>query len=107
MRLTLHPVHEVGVFTTAALKKHSKPRFIGNDWRLVPMGRVRSHLLRYCVDAGNGRVYCPREPHHMCLSWYVNHSATPNVDARTWRTLRYVRAGEELTIDYNVLEEHT
>jgi len=30
----------------------------------------------------------------------LNHSKSPNVDTRTWTTLRYIRAGEELTINY-------
>ncbi len=42
------------------------------------------------------------------ISFYINHSDSPNVrtkDGETFRTLRRIRAGEELTSDYATYDE--
>jgi SET domain-containing protein len=46
----------------------------------------------------------------MDMSWFVNHGAEPNLefarvpgqDFNVFRTIRHVRAGEELTYDYSL-----
>jgi tetratricopeptide (TPR) repeat protein len=67
---------------------------------------------RYCMDIGNGRVLEPHAPYR-----YVNHSCAPNCEfdffdlapmgeSQSLRrvfliSLREIKPGEELTIDYN------
>ncbi|MFW0837647.1 MAG: SET domain-containing protein-lysine N-methyltransferase [Candidatus Komeilibacteria bacterium] len=44
----------------------------------------------------------------MHLGWYLNHSKTPTAypdDDYKWYTVRDIKAGEEITIDYNLLAE--
>ncbi len=43
----------------------------------------------------------------MEIGWYVNHSNTPNAHHLNYKyyALRDIKAGEEIVIDYNTLEE--
>jgi Proteins containing SET domain len=41
--------------------------------------------------------------HRMSIGWYTNHSKQPNVETRTWKALRDIKKGEEITIDYDAL----
>ena len=94
----------VGVFAARqiATGKHL-PLFAGKDWSWLP--RCPRHIgERYCAK-GDGGFYRPLDWHRMSIGWYLNHSLTPNVCAKTWRSVRSIRVGEELTIDYRVLGE--
>ena len=45
----------------------------------------------------------PRNLNRLSVGWYVNHADEPNLEAGEdgrFRTLRRIRAGEELTADY-------
>ncbi len=48
----------------------------------------------------------PQNLNRLSVGWYVNHSERPNLvagDDGRFRTLRRIRAGEELTADYRTL----
>lgn len=93
-------IHGVGVFTTTAIRKgENVALFARGDW--IFLKRCTGYQRRYCTPAPGG-YYLPRDFNRMSIGWYLNHSARPNVDARklAWRALRYIRPGEELTIDY-------
>ena len=97
-------IHGVGVFTTAVIRKGAKPPlFPVKDWVLLPLGSLRGPRLRYAVPSVKG-WWCPRDPHRMSIGWYLNHSKRPNCSADTpMKALRGIRAGEELTINYDDL----
>lgn len=100
--LRVSSIHGVGVFTTTALKRGTRLPSSAQtrDWKLVP--RARGALSRYCTRSKDGRIYAPIDPHRMSIGWYMNHSCKPNTVTTNddWKTTRYVKAGEELTIDY-------
>ncbi len=44
----------------------------------------------------------------MPIGWYLNHAKVPNASrdkSYRWYASRDIKAGEEITIDYNSLEE--
>lgn len=98
-------IEGVGVFTTGPIKKGAL---------LPPMARCpdygyrtqcpRGPIAKHCVKIKGGGFYVPSKPLRMSVGWYLNHADKPNIDAKTWRTKRCIRAGEELTINYGVLE---
>ncbi len=94
------PIHGVGVFTTTALRRGTRLRlFAGHDWRAKPVG-IRGWAASYCTSR-----WAPRDFQCMAIGWYLNHSSQPNVRAvGNGRTIRYIRAGGELTVDYADLE---
>ena len=97
-------VHGVGVFTTRKIAAHRHlPLFDERDWRWLA-NCPKHEGQRLCVR-GDGGFYGPKNWHRPSVGWYLNHSDTPNVCAKTWRTLRAVRLGEELTISYLELGE--
>jgi hypothetical protein len=66
-------------------------------------------IKRYGVVL-DGVVWFPPRFNRMAIGWYLNHSESPNVE---WRaddqmySLKQISAGEELTIDYRLLESTT
>lgn len=66
-------------------------------------------ITRYGVVL-DGVVWFPPRFNRMAIGWYLNHSESPNVE---WRaddqmySLKPITAGEELTIDYRLLEPTT
>ena len=89
--------HGVGVFTTEGIKKNMQPPlFEKNDWKRKK--RCVGYQRRYCTSK-----WAPMNYHRMSIGWYLNHSNTPNISSEM-KGLRYIKAGEELTIDYATLE---
>lgn len=102
-------IHGVGVFTTRSIRRgeplsaHLFPR---RDWIWQRLDR-RGVLGRFSYrdPQHRRRWYCmPANPSSMCIGWYLNHSYRPSVACYPYRATRHIRAGEELTIDYDVLE---
>jgi SET domain-containing protein len=90
-------IHGVGVFTRHALRKGTsvERRLFGSDYRRA---RPVDHRYPYAT-----KRWAPRDYHRMAVGWFLNHSDRPNLDGRTWRTLCYLRPGEELTVNYGEL----
>jgi hypothetical protein len=109
LKPSLIPSAGVGVFTTADIARGADPGLFPekdwiaiDDWSFVD----RKYIEPFCSRSGSdpdGPYYAPANLHRMCIGWYLNHSAQPNIDAATWRAARDIRAGEELSIDYRVL----
>ena len=96
--------HGIGVFAARRIIiGKCLPLFAEKDWRWL--SRYPRHIgARFCTK-GDGGVYAPYDWHRISIGWYLNHSEKPNVSARTWRSLRPICAGEELTISYSELGE--
>lgn len=100
-------IQGVGVFTDVALKKGIKI-WLSDDSVFVRKGREgkrnRKLIQSHCVHVKGG-YWCPVNFEQMHVGWYLNHSKNPNVGCdRFFTTLRDIRAGEELTIDYKELD---
>jgi SET domain-containing protein len=98
-------IEGVGVFTTEPIKSGTllPPMARCPDYSYRAQ-RPRGPIAKHCVKIPGGGFYAPRHPLRMSVGWYLNHADAPNIDAKTWRAKRRIRAGEELTINYEVLE---
>jgi len=104
------PIHGVGVFSRKKIRKGTVlPLFAKHD--LAVRKRVSSVERHYAVHyTAKNRIaskplgwHCPQDFHRMSIGWYTNHSKRPNVETRTWKALRDIEKGEEVTIDYDAL----
>ena len=98
------PRHGIGVFAARRIAAgRPLPLFAEKDWRWLP--RAPRHIGGSFCTKGDGGFYQPADWHRMSIGWYLNHSSRPNVCAKTWRSVRPIRAGDELTISYVDLGE--
>lgn len=100
-------IHGVGVFTTKFVRKGENLGdllFSVRDWKWSS----RQDPGKYGVRAARDGWYVPKDIHRLCCGWYLNHSDRPNIEAdgdqERWTATRAIRAGEELTINYQALE---
>lgn len=104
--------HEVGIFAVHDIKSGTYLRLFGdkdyqNDVSVIREKKDVPEFFRsYCIDRGD-TMLCPSDFGRMEIFWYINHSKTPNAHHRNYEycALRNIKAGEEITIDYNTLEE--
>ncbi len=104
--------HGIGVFAVHDIKAETYLRlFVGETEETnVSVSRkkedVPEFFRQYCIDMGK-TLYCPKDFGCMEIGWHLNHSKTPNAHHRNYDfyALRDILAGEEITIDYNSLEE--
>ena len=101
--------HGVGVFaahdieegTHLRLFPEKGPAPVERDANAVP-----ECFRAYCIWKGS-LLTCPSDFGHMAIGWYLNHSKTPNAYhvEFDYYANRDIKAGDEITIDYNSLEE--
>jgi SET domain-containing protein len=116
-RIQASKIHGVGVFAIRNIKKGAYV-FPGDDDELVwikknTLKNVAKRIKRlyedFCVIKEKGKIYgCPKNFNQMTIAWYLNHSKKPNVGCdRNYNffTLKNVKAGEELTADYDTYNE--
>lgn len=104
--------YSIGVFAVYDIKMETYLRLFGNKNKnrrasiLRDKKDVPKNLELYCVDRGK-KLLCPRDFGCMEIGWYLNHSKSPNAYHRNYDyyALRDIKAGEEVVIDYNTLEE--
>jgi SET domain-containing protein len=116
-RLAPSPLHGVGVFAIRPIKKATQ-LFGDDDTGLIAVSpssitRLPHGLKRlyrdFCIIQAKGKSYlCPKNFNLMTVSWYLNHSAQPNVRCDrnfNFYSLRHIKIGEELTVDYDSYNE--
>lgn len=105
--------HGIGVFATEDIKKGTHLRLFGDGETLELRSLTRKkmdvpeHFRTYCADRGEEMI-CPIDFGQMHVGWYLNHAKTPNANRDAhykWYAAQDIKAGEEITIDYNSLEE--
>ena len=103
----------VGVFAVHGIKKGTFLRLFGDEKKLSDRSIERKRktipkiFQQYCIIQGDW-VISPRNFSHMTVGWYLNHSVKPNAvrdKSYHWYALRNIKKDEEITIDYNSLEE--
>lgn len=100
----------IGVFATKDLDQNT---FLPVKPYGVTVGVDRNEAeipkehLEHCIARGNGVYHGPADFDDMELVWYLNHSNEPNAEQRVdgYFSLRPIKAGEEILIDYNTLGE--
>src|SRR6202040_3541541 len=85
----------------------------GEEEHCCPISEIdveSAELIKQYGVVSDGAVWFPPRFNRMAIGWYLNHSNSPNVE---WRaddqmySLKPISAGEELTIDYRLLEPTT
>lgn len=94
----------------------------GHKTRIVKIKDIPDELIKYCVYINKEECVCPERFDRMEIGWFINHSATPNiasnenvmrdfditsgtVPAYSFYALTDIKAGDEIVIDYNYLNE--
>lgn len=79
-----------------------------SDVRNMDKEDIPKELIGYCVAQQDGTWSCPKQFNRMYLAWYLNHSINPNASFDHSGKLiaaRDIQKDEEITIDYDVLNE--
>jgi len=111
-RLRPSQIHGIGVFAICKIKKGT-PIFYGDDEEIVWVQKddlrnlpveIKRLYDDFCIVADKGRLYgCPKNFNSLTVAWYLNSSSRPNVRCDKnyhFFTLRDIKKGEELTVDY-------
>jgi uncharacterized protein len=105
--------HGVGVFAVHDIKAGIYLRLFGNeadegvDVSIIRKKETVPEIFRqFCVDRNN-ELRSPKDFGCMEIGWHLNHSKLPNAHHEDYQYFasRDILAGEEITIDYNSLEE--
>ncbi|MBI2068778.1 MAG: SET domain-containing protein [Candidatus Yanofskybacteria bacterium] len=104
--------HGIGVFAVHDIKAGTYLRLFAGETELTDRSVKRNKkdvpefFRQYCVDRGE-ILMCPQDFGHMELGWHLNHSKMPNAYHKNYDyyALRDIKEGEEITVDYNFLEE--
>lgn len=101
--------HGVGVFATHYIKAGTYLRLFGdNEGHSILREKKETPEVfqEYCLDRGDSLV-CPADFGQPTIGWYLNHSKDPNAKHVNYEyfALKDIKRGEEITIDYNSLEE--
>ncbi len=97
----------VGVFSTHEIAAET-PLFAGNHSpRRMKIKDIPAEFIKYCIFINDEECWCPEQFDRMGIGWYINHSSDSNIEKRSDRlvTLRDIKAGEEILLDYNELNE--
>jgi SET domain-containing protein len=102
----------IGVFATHSIEKDTPLRlFTDLDFKedvamKRNLGSVPKIFEQYCVYRENFML-CPNDFGCMEIGWFVNHSKKPNIYHKNYSyyALRNIDKNEEITVDYNSLEE--
>jgi SET domain-containing protein len=115
VRIGRSKIHGVGLIAIVPIAKgtdlfpsdHSELTWIKVD-DLPVMSPVHRQLYEdFCIRRSDS-YGCPSNFNDLTVSWYLNHSETPNVECdQEYRffALRNIREGEELTVDYRTFSE--
>ena len=102
------PIEGIGVFATHDIEAGT-PVMTGKCRNLkVPEEEIPFEFLKYCTDLHTGECLRPTRFDRIEIDWFLNHSFEPNVGVDSddnYFAIRDIKAGEELLIDYNYLEE--
>jgi SET domain-containing protein len=109
-RIGRSKIHGVGVIAIRNIKRGTHI-FYGDDEPIYWVDKkkikglpneIKKLYEDFCIIKG-GRYGCPSNFNLLTPAWYLNHSKKPNVACDKeyeFYTLRDIKRGEELTVDY-------
>jgi len=117
-RLRPSRIHGVGVFAIQDIPENTKLFFDDLDEMVwvskSQIDRLPSEQIKKLYEdfspLRNDCYGCPRNFNRLTMAWYMNESAHPNVRCDTeynFFTLREIKEGEELTVDYSTFSDPT
>jgi SET domain-containing protein len=107
-------IHGVGCFADRPIRKDETVRcWDGKDSRWVTLAKAHASpqaaLFKRFGIRSRGGYWAPIDFLRISTGWYMNHSSEPNVGSDdgdvTYYALRDIAAGEELTMDYRLMDE--
>lgn len=114
------PLGGVGVFATHDIPAGTPVLNQTFEIRTMKVKDIPAPLLKYCIYISDEECLCPERFDRMEIGWYINHSSTPNI-AKTSKlpnaelvknikeraviAIQDIKAGDEILIDYNYLDE--
>lgn len=120
-RLGVSKIHGVGVFAVVSIPKGINPfkvskKYEDMPWLDIPNGffkklpKGRQRLIAEVFIPSKGVRSLPScGTNIVFLDSYLNHSEKPNMATKngfSFYTLRHIRTGEELTVDYRTYVEN-
>ena len=111
LKLETSKIQGIGVFANKNLKKGTKLLFDKELRKISAKEAKKDKKLferceRFGVETKEGYV-CPKNFGEMSFAWFLNHSKKPNLKTGSDAFIlsRDIKEGEELTVDYNELDE--
>ena len=107
-------IEGIGCFTDIKISKGEIVRvWDGKDSEWVPLAKAHASpqaaMYKRMGIRNEGGYWAPKDFLVMSAGWYMNHSATPNLQSddgdRTYYAVRDIKAGEELTMDYRRMDD--
>lgn len=98
----------VGVFATHDIPKGTELFRGDHSTRTLKIKDIPEPFVKYCIFLNDEECVCPERFDRMELGWYINHSNQPNISrhgAKCMITIRDIKAGEEIVMNYNELNE--
>lgn len=102
------PIGGIGVFATHDIP--SGKRIFSGEFtrRKMKTKDLPLEFRKYVIFINDEECFCPERFDRMEIGWYINHSDTPNITEISDKhlvALRDIKAGEEILLDYNELNE--
>jgi SET domain-containing protein len=106
--------HGVGCFTDRDISRGELVKcWDGKDSRWIPEKKAHASpevaLIKRFGIRVRGGYWAPTDFLRMSAGWYMNHSETPNLGSDdgdvTYYARRDIKAGEELTLDYRLMDD--
>lgn len=112
----------IGVFAVHDIPAGTMLSYKGHNIRILKVKDIPLEFIKYCIYINDNECICPERFDRMEIGWFFNHSATPNIalneivlsnidiydgaiPAHTLYALADIKAGQEVLIDYNDLNE--
>lgn len=116
----------IGVFSTHEIPANTLILREFHELRILKIKDIPQDFLKYCIYISDEEVVAPERFDRMEIGWFINHSADPNIEnrhpirntkratiaqmlsdmrVRSIYTKKDIKAGEEILIDYNNLDE--
>ena len=112
------PLGGIGVFATHDIPVGTKIFNHSYALRILNIKDIPQEFIKYCIYISEEECICPEQFDRMEIGWYINHSNTPNIAAEPLAlgidnlvndhapyTIKDIKAGDEILIDYNYLNE--
>lgn len=99
----------IGVFATHDIPSGTLLFTKTHEMRTLKAKDIPQEFIKYCIFVSDEEYICPERFDRMEIGWYINHSATPNIDYDfklcKLYAIKNIKAGDEILIDYNYLDE--
>ncbi len=101
-------VNGIGVFTAHNIARDTQFVYCDFLMRKLLIKNIPTEFIHYCILINDKECFAPERFDRMEVGWYLNHSNHPNVKKISEKNviaIRDIKAGEEVLMNYNELNE--